>query len=303
MKIYKNIPVFLGVMIMSTVIDATEYTELDCLIKPEMYIDVSSRVEGVLSVLLVNKNDSVKEGQVLAKLEDSIEIARVEIAKHEAAMENQIQTKKVRLDYALRKEERVAKLQGSALSEQEYDDASTEVALAKKELLQTKLDQRKNQLSLVLARAELRQKVIKSPVNGIVVKRYLMQGESTSKQPILQIAKIDPLLVEVVAPYELFGLIEPGMEVEIWPDLPRDSQYKAQVSIVDRIIDAASGSFSIRLALPNPDSTLIGGTKCMARFPITLPEQRLPESTFPSDEISADTEELPDDIKELLSLE
>ncbi|MFW5425906.1 MAG: efflux RND transporter periplasmic adaptor subunit [Methylophagaceae bacterium] len=303
MKINKNILIVVVTLMMSMPISATEYTDIDCLIKPEMYIDVSSPVEGVVSALLVNKNDSVEAGQVLAQLEDSIEVARVEIATHEAAMANQIQTKKVRLDYALRKEERVAKLRDSALSEQEYDDAVTEVALAKKELLQIRLDQKKNQLNLVLAKAELLQKTIKSPVNGIVVERYLLPGEATNKQPILQIAKVDPLLVEVVAPYELFGLIEQGMEVEIWPDLPRDSQYKAQVSIVDRIIDAASGSFSIQLALPNSDDTLIGGTKCMARFPVAQPEQQLPDSISSSEDTSADMEELPDDIKALLSSE
>jgi multidrug efflux pump subunit AcrA (membrane-fusion protein) len=122
-----------------------------------------------------------------------------------------------------------------------------------------------------------------------------MPGESTENQPIVQLAKIDPLLVEVVAPASLFGKINKDMAVEVHPDAPANNQYQATVSIIDRIIDAASGSFSIRLALPNPDAKLIGGTKCIARFAIAQP----PTQAFQSAAKSAD-EELPDDLKTLL---
>lgn len=285
---------------------AQDYIELDCLVKPEMYIDISSPVAGVLQSVTVKKSDRVQQGQVLAQLEAEVEKAGVRLAEHEASMGNLIQSKKIRLEYAQRKEDRVAGLvAGNSLSEQEYDDAKTEKAVAKTELLQVQQDKEKNELKLILANAELEQKTIKSPIKGIVVERYLMPGESANNQPILQLAKIDPLLVEVVAPFELFGLIEQGMEVEIRPDIPIDSQYLATVNVVDRIIDAASGSFSIRLALPNPDNKLIGGTKCMARFPIklTLQPELLPTENRGNNQLPADIDELPDDIKELLSSE
>jgi len=84
------------------------------------------------------------------------------------------------------------------------------------------------------------------------------------------------------------------MSVEIRPSMPVNSSYKATVSIVDRIIDAASGSFSIRLALPNPDEKLIGGTKCIALFPLKSPK------TMGAKNNSTATNGLPDDIKALL---
>jgi len=282
------------VLIFSPISFAQDYTELDCLIKPEMYIDVSSPSEGVLASVAVKKGDNVKRGQILAKLESSIEQAKVDIARHEAMMDNKILAQTIRLEYALRKEARVEGLKDNALSEQEYDDARTEVLLAKTELRQTMLDQQHNEFNLALVNAELELKTITSPVNGIVVERYLMPGESTINQAILQLAKIDPLLIEVVAPYKLFGLIELGMSVDILPELPINSQYQATVSVIDRIIDAASGSFSIRLALPNPDNTLIGGTKCIARFPVPQ------AGTISSANTTVDNE-LPDDIKKLLS--
>jgi len=40
----------------------------------------------------------------------------------------------------------------------------------------------------------------------------------------------------------------------------------ARVTVVDRVIDAASGTFGVRLALPNPDLKLPAGLKCRVKF-------------------------------------
>ncbi len=269
-------------------------TTLDCLVKPEMYINLGSPVYGILESVLVKKSDTITKGQPLAKLKSSVELARVEVAKQEALMDNQVYAKGVKLGYAKRKSKRIAGLfEENASSAQEQDDAATELIIARTELAQTKLDKKKNELKLLLAKAELEQKTILSPIDGIVVERYLMPGESVQNEAILQLAKVDPLLIEVVASANLFGQIKSGMSVEIKPDFPVNSSYQAKVSTVDRIIDAASGSFTIRLTLPNPDDKLVGGTKCIALFPV---------NSSPSKESKNNSSEdaLPEDIKILL---
>ena len=282
-------------LIYSQVIMAQDKTKLDCLVKPEMYINISSPVSGILKSVFVKKTDTITKGQVLAELNASVELARVNVTQQEALMENQISAKEIKFLYTKRKLNRIKGLyRENASSAQEQDDAATELRVARTQLAQIKLDKTKNELKLVLAQAELAQKTIVSPIDGIVVERYLMPGESVQNQPILQIAKIDPLLVEVVASANLFGQIKKGMAVEIKPDFPVNSTYKATVSTVDRIIDAASGSFSIRLELPNPDDKLVGGTKCIAVFPIKAVQT---EQSINNDSAN---DALPDDIKTLL---
>ncbi len=271
---------------------AQDETMLDCLVKPEMYIDISSPVTGILESVLVKKSDTITKGQVVAQLNASVELARVNVAQQEALMDSQVAAKGIKFLYAKRKLKRIKGLyRENASSAQEQDDAATEVRIARTQLAQIKLDKTKNELKLELAKAELAQKTIVSPINGIVVERYLMPGESVQNTPILQLAKIDPLLVEVVASANLFGQIKRGMTVEIKPDFPINSTYKATVSTIDRIIDAASGSFTIRLELPNPDDKLVGGTKCMAIFPI---------KSEPSKNSRSADDALPEDIKMLL---
>jgi multidrug efflux pump subunit AcrA (membrane-fusion protein) len=45
-----------------------------------------------------------------------------------------------------------------------------------------------------------------------------------------------------------------------------DRVYVASVSIVDRVIDAASGTFGVRFDLPNPDLAIPSGLHCQVRF-------------------------------------
>ena len=56
------------------------------------------------------------------------------------------------------------------------------------------------------------------------------------------------------------------MKAQIIPETEEEGDYIATVAIVDRVIDPASGTFGVRLELPNPDYRLPGGLKCMVRF-------------------------------------
>ena len=58
-----------------------------------------------------------------------------------------------------------------------------------------------------------------------------------------------------------------GMEIEVFPEIPAGSHHKASVKVIDRLLDAASGTFGVRLELPNRQHNLPGGIRCMARFP------------------------------------
>ena len=80
------------------------------------------------------------------------------------------------------------------------------------------------------------------------------------------IEQIDPLRVEAFIPIASYGTINPGMEVEIRPEAPVGGTYRARVTTVDEVFDAASGTFGVRIELPNPDLALPAGLKCTVRF-------------------------------------
>ena len=91
-------------------------------------------------------------------------------------------------------------------------------------------------------------------------------GEVVDEDTILRIAQIDPLRVEVVLPAARFGTVQKGMKAAVVPEMPGDQIHVAAVSLVDLVIDAASGTFGARLELPNPDHSIPGGLHCQVRF-------------------------------------
>ena len=96
--------------------------------------------------------------------------------------------------------------------------------------------------------------------------RFFSAGEYVRESAIVKLAQIDPLRVEVYAPLSLFGKLEAGMTGRVRPEDPVGGEYEARIVAVDRLVDAASGTFGVRLELPNPDYAIPAGLKCRVRF-------------------------------------
>ncbi len=271
MKPIQPIHLFL-LLCFSPALFAAETAELDCLVRPETYIDLSSPVDTTLKQLLVEVGDTITKGQPLVKLENSVEFAKVELHKRKAKSFSEIENRRVQLQYAKRNLKRMQELlTKNSASQFEKDKAETEVALAEIELIRAKENKNLARLSLEQAEAELALRTIKSPIDGIVVDIYAKPGESVIDRTIMKLAQVDPLRVELIAPTEYFGLIEQEMEVEIIPERPADKSFKAKVTVVDQLIDPASGTFTVRMALPNPGDELVGGVNCIAKFNFVPP--------------------------------
>ena len=98
------------------------------------------------------------------------------------------------------------------------------------------------------------------------MQRFLTGGEFAQAQPILTLAQLDPLHVEVVLPVSVYGTIEAGAPAEVRPADPVGGVYEARVKLVEQVIDAASATFGVRLELPNADYVLPAGLECRVRF-------------------------------------
>ncbi|MEO1203999.1 MAG: efflux RND transporter periplasmic adaptor subunit, partial [Pseudomonadota bacterium] len=138
------------------------------------------------------------------------------------------------------------------MSSQEKDEIVTDAKIAALELNE--------------ARMRLELKKIKSPIDGLVVEKMRSEGEYVSEQPVYSVVNIDPLFVEVIAPVNLFGVTSVGSTAAVIPEAPIGGRYSARVIAVDPVIDSASGTFRIRLELPNPGSKLPSGLKCRIDF-------------------------------------
>lgn len=217
-----------------------EWVTRDCLLEPHMIIDLASPVPGVISRIKVDKGHRVKKGNTVVYLRSEVEQALVNLNKAEVEFSKITITRNDEL------------YQQNLISPQERDEIALKSDLAR--------------LELATAEARLQQKRINSPISGVVLERLMDPGEYVNDLPILKIASLDPLYVEVVLPRELFGSIKPGMKAEVGMEEPVGGIRIAKVSVVDQVIDAASGTFGVRLLLPNKKNRIPAGLKCKIRF-------------------------------------
>jgi len=242
--------------------------QLNCRIEPSTTVALSSPVVGVITEVLVDKNSKVEKGTVVARLEASVETATAELRRVQAELHSDLDAQKLQLDFSQRNLERITNLYDKkAASFTELDKAKTERAIAAQQLQQAQDRKRQAELEYKRAQADLQKRTIVSPISGIVTERFKQPGEHIDFEPVLKIAHLDPLKVEVFAPSSLYGSIKEGMKATVVPELGTTSKsYTADVILVDQVIDGPSNTFAIRLSIPNPDNKIPSGLKCKVSF-------------------------------------
>jgi RND family efflux transporter MFP subunit len=239
----------------------------ECMIEPHVVADVGSPVEGVIGDILVERGAFVKKGQVLATLESSVEKAGVAVARARAEMDVAVRSADVRSNFGDRKLARVKEMRRDQyVSDFDVDEATTEKELAQLSKEEAEKDKELAELEFARASRILEQRSIRSPVDGVVVERFLNESERVEQEPLMKIAQIDPLNVEVILPVGMLDKVKPGMGGVIRPEAPEGVEYRGRVVIVDPVVNAASGMFGVRLELANPERKIPAGVKCTVEF-------------------------------------
>lgn len=240
----------------------------DCVIQPRAVINIGSPAEGILREIGVRRGDIVEAGQVLARLDTSIEEAQVAIARARAENRSQIEASRTRLDYESSRLGRITALfDRDVMTAEKLEEAQTQHQLADFALRSAETEIHIATLELRRARALVAMRTVRSPVEGVVIETMMSPGEyAYAQSPILTLAEIDPLHVEVFVPLALYNEIFLGSAAEVTPSEPVGGVYAAEVGVVDRVHDAASGTFGVRLLLDNPGYHLPAGIRCSVRF-------------------------------------
>lgn len=240
---------------------------LGCLLTPSAEVEVGSPVIGVLGKVLVDRGDAVRKGQLLAQLVDEVERASVQAASQRFENRADVAAAKAAYEFAQKKAERYEELLAkNFVSPMARDQAVSEARVAAMRYAQAQEQRVVAREEMGVARAQLDLRTISAPFAGVVVERYLQAGARVEDKPILKLAKIDPLRVEVVAPAARFGQIKVGTVARVTPELPDAAEASARVSRVDAVVDAASNTFRIRLELPNPGGGIPSGLRCQVAF-------------------------------------
>lgn len=232
--------VFSGFLLMAAPAVMAAVEDFEGLIYPSEVVKVSSQVPGILETVTVERGDLVKKGQVLASLKSGQEKAALDQAR-------------ATVEFLKRKMERNIELARKKLiSAHENDELETEL--------------RKAELQLVEVQEKLKLRTILSTIDGVVTERLMAPGDYVGETPILKLASLNPLKVEVIVPTRRYGSARRGMKAEVRPEQPVGGVHLGKVTIVDKVIDAASSTFIVRVDIANHDLKIPSGLKCRVRF-------------------------------------
>lgn len=241
---------------------------ISCLIEPDSVVKLSTAVPGIVSEVSVDRGDVVSAGQIVARLDSRVEDVALSLARARAGDLSQIRSLEARIAFLATQAERAKKLaERNAGSSSASEEAATELEVARQELDQARLGGDLNRMEVEQAEAVLAQKTIRAPFDGVVTERLLEPGEyQEGATHIVTIARLDPLRVEAFAPIGYFEALAIGQSVSIRPEEPVGGAYPARITVIDRVFDAATATFGLRMLLPNPGLALPAGLRCEVRF-------------------------------------
>ena len=216
--------------------------ETQGLVLPIKQVSVSSPVfQEVITAVLVEEGDTVKEGQPLVQLRSEKEELDVQ------RLLKQIELYKFKADGA------------EALLKEKM--GSREKALEERAQLEL------SQILHRTAEVTLKEKTVRSPLAGIVVKKFKEAGESVDRvEKLMDIVNIDQVYVQFYLDPKLMGSIKSEQPVKVKIAVIGNAEFTAKVSFIDPRIDAGSGLFRVKVLIENRDHKIKAGMRGTADF-------------------------------------
>jgi HlyD family secretion protein len=217
-------------------------------------IELSPRFLGVVQWIGVKKGDAVTNGQVLVRLDDAEQRARVleaggRLANAEVAVE------KAQLDY-----ERVLQLRADKVESKEREDA------ARLQLESARATVQEVQGALALARAYLDWTVIRSPIDGVVLEKLVDPNELVVPQSfggtrgpstaLVALADPNDLQVEIDLNEADLSKVFLNQKCRVSPEAYPDRHYDGYVAEIAPEANRQKGTLQIKVQILRPDRFL-----------------------------------------------
>ena len=217
-------------------------------LNPNEEVIVSSEVDGILRNVTVDEGTEVAKGKALAVIDDidySLEVQRAEAAlkQTEATLSN------TKLEYG--RKESLYKEQ--LVTQQQFDDVSTRLALAEAEVERAKA-------SLSLARQKHIKTKISSPLSGVVKEKKVEKGNFVKNgTPLFTIIQTNPLKLNFTVNEKDLAGLKTGQEALFKVDAFPDKEFKSTLSIIYPSLEERTRTLQVEAKAPNRDGKLKPG--------------------------------------------
>ena len=241
-------------------------------------VTVGSQISGQVTEILVDFNDRVTQGQVLARIDPKTYEAQIaqgnaQIASARATLEQaQATQRNAALDYQRKAELVQRQLVARSdvdLARAALDQANAQVAAARAQIQQ-------QTASTQTTRVNLDRTVIRSPVDGVVLTRSIEPGQTVAASlqapELFTIAEdLSQMKIELAVDEADIGQVKPGQGVSFTVDAFPDRQFRGQVQQVRLAATTTNNvvTYPVVVAVDNSDGTLLPGLTVNAEIEVS----------------------------------
>ncbi len=233
-------------------------------VAPAAEVNLVPKMAGKVAAVPVDVGDRVRAGQVVLRLDAADLEAAVRQAEAALALA-QSGLRQAQLDYdvaAANYERARTLLDNQALSAAEFESKYELPYKAAKERLENlaPAQVRQAEAALALAKANLANSVLTSPIDGFVTARNVDPGELASPtMPVLTVADIDRVVVEAGASEQQVNRLEKGRKVKVYISAVRAEPFEGVITSVSPAADPGTKMYSLKVEIPNPQHLIKPG--------------------------------------------
>ena len=233
--------------------------------EPEQTIRVAASDVGVLASVAVREGDRVRAGDPLCSLDTRLLRASLKAAQTRLASEGKVNSVQAKLRFRKNHLDQIKALREKThASNLEVTDAELEVDLAQADL-QIVLDERRAiEADLLKIQAQLDQRTIAAPIDGLVleVPKQIGEAVTSSDSHVVTLVHLDRLRIRYFLTTARALRLTTGQQVFV--SLPSiDKRATAVVDFISPVTDANSGTVCVELMLDNADGKYRAGLRCL----------------------------------------
>jgi len=209
---------------------------------------VKAKVVGELVAVTVREGESVKQGQVLARIDVTEVQAKV------AAREADVQAARAQRTFAEKnRAQQKALLDKAFISQSAFDNIQSnyDVAVARLHAAEAEL---------VVARKSLGDAVLVAPFSGIVSQRLAQPGERVALDAkVVSIVDLTRLQLDAAVPPAAIGQVKVGQEMNFRVEGFGEREFAGRIERINPAATAGSRSISVYAVIDNREGLLRGG--------------------------------------------
>lgn len=232
----------------SAVASSVQSLDILSVLSVEHSVDVATQRDGVVIATEKDEGSSVRASEELARLDDTMLQNEVDKAQSDLIVaQNNVKYKQAEEQAKSAQLRRQQLLRQSGLS----SDADLEQAQFEDKAVQFEVDSWKsivqsNEAQIRQLRLEIDKTHIRAPFSGVVVHRYIRQGQQVkTNDACFRISQLGPLEVEFQVPENNGLKPRPGVELAVRLASDGAESYAARVLRVSPTVDPASDSYDV----------------------------------------------------------